>query len=70
MTTKTFNQRTERARISAGWSHDSRHYRFQRTHDSNVPFVEPRSANLAGDIVGALAMVALLLLVLLIGGAF
>lgn len=66
----TFNTRTQRARLSAGWAHDSRHFHFMRQHDSNAPFVESRSANIVAEaIVGALALFVLGLIVIFVGGA-
>lgn len=45
----TFNQTTQRARISTGWAHDSSHFHFARTHNSNAPFDEPASRATLGD---------------------
>lgn len=68
-TTRTFNQRTERARISAGWAHDRRQYHFMRVHPGDAPFSEPKSANsFAEALVGVVALAALLAVLLLLPG--
>jgi len=62
------HQKALKSRISAGWDHDRRHYHFERTHDCRYPFVEPKSANIAADALAVVAMVALLVVALLLGG--
>lgn len=53
-------QRALKARISAGWSHDSSHFHFERTsrpEHRHIPFVEdlpPRQ-----DVAGMIVLVAI-----------
>jgi hypothetical protein len=69
-TAQTFNARTQKSRVSSGWSHNVRYYSFERQHRSVAPFVAPKSADRLGDaIVGVIALAALLAVLLLIGGA-
>lgn len=62
---QVFNVRAQRARISAGWPHDSAHFHFARQHDSHAPFVEPHSANRFADLlIGVVSAVGLVVMVL------
>lgn len=66
-----FNERTKKARMSAGWSQDDRHYRFERVHPSRAPFVDDRKADSFADaLIGVIALAALFIIVLLVGGAY
>ena len=68
MTNNEFNRRADKARLSAGWSHDRRYYNFMREHDSRVAFTEPRSASgLASAFIGVLCFFALLLILIFVG---
>lgn len=68
MTNTEFNRRADKARLSAGWSHDRRYYNFMREHDSRVAFTEPRSASgLASALIGVMCFFALILIALLLG---
>lgn len=63
-----FNARTQKSRISAGWSQDSRHYRFERAHPSRVPFVEDTKANSFADaFIGVICFVVLIGILLFVG---
>ena len=67
-TRKAFNERTQKARISAGWAHDSSHFHFARQHDSRAPFVEPASANRAADaVVGVACVIGAVILFFVVG---
>ena len=65
------DKRMLQARMSAGWAHDSNHYRFQRTHDSRAPFPSDRMKfrELVDSTIGAAAWVALVIVLLMVGGA-
>lgn len=58
----TFNQRMQKARIGAALPDDSVG-RFQRTHPSDRPFLEPAPKHCLGDkavaVVSAIALVVL-----------
>lgn len=65
-TRRAFNARTQRARISSGWAHDSRHFHFARTHNSNAPFEEPAARTTLGDkVVGWVSVVGLVVLLII-----
>lgn len=66
---RAFNARTQKARISAGWSHDSSHFSFARQHNSTLPFAEPRRTNSALEaLVGVVAFAGFIGVMLLLGG--
>lgn len=59
-----------KARISAGWAHDSSHYHFQRTHASNAPFPSERNwRGIADSFIGVVAWAALIVVLLAVWGA-
>lgn len=62
------NQRLMKSRMSASWPHDRSHYRFERIHRSQAPFVEPESANRFADVV--VGIIGVVGLVAVIGFSF
>lgn len=66
----TFNARTQRARLSAGWAHDSRHFHFARQHASRAPFADcQRKESIAEAALGVASLVAIIAVLALFGGA-
>ena len=71
MTKDEFNKRADKARFSAGWSQDSTYDRFQRHDNNDAPFTEPKSADTFTDaLVGVIALAVLLIVSLLLWGAY
>lgn len=64
-----YNERFEKSRMSAGWPHDTSHYRFASRHNGTGSFPVSRWQGLGKAIEGVLALAVLMLVALALWGA-
>ena len=59
-----------RCKFGAGLVDFGRYYRFERQHKSSAPFVVEQRESFADSLIGAIALIVIVLSVIFIGSAF